>query len=339
MNAEELLPVLRAADLPKADTLRSWLVEQLWGTQSVGILAGHPKSGKSWLGLDLALSVASGTPCLGCYGVAQAAPVLIYLAEDAISQVRQRLEVTARHRGLGLEDLELYAITASHLRLDQDSDRARLENTVRHLKPALLLLDPLVRLHQLDENDARSVATLLSYLRTLQREHQVAVLLVHHARKNGGAAGLALRGSSDLWAWGDSNLYLKRSEGGVTLTVEHRSAAAMAPISLSLVADDPQRLHLEAQGTSRPACPAPSDHFSARLCEALRGGAITRTPWRASLSIKNERLGMLLEQEAQAGTIRHGSTGWDLGRKAASTKAVSSKPVSRDEALCSLFPL
>ena len=252
--------------------------------------------------------------------------MLIYLAEDALSQVRQRLEVTARHRGLGLEDLALYAITASHLRLDQDSDRAKLENTVRRLKPALLLLDPLVRLHQLDENDARSVAALLSYLRTLQREQQVAVLLVHHARKNGGAAGLALRGSSDLWAWGDSNLYLKRSEGSVTLTVEHRSAAAMAPVSVSLVADDPQRVHLEVQGAARPACPSPSENLPERLCEALRGGALTRTQLRARLGIKNERLGTLLAQEAQAGTSAMTATDGILGARRCPRKRYPQRP-------------
>ena len=41
---------------------------------------------KIWLGLDLALSVATGTPCLGKYAVPQPEPVLIYLAEDALTK-------------------------------------------------------------------------------------------------------------------------------------------------------------------------------------------------------------------------------------------------------------
>jgi len=42
-------------------------------------------------------------------------------------------------------------------------------------------------------------------LRQMQRQFDVAVLLVHHARKGGGKAraGQALRGSSEFHAWGD----------------------------------------------------------------------------------------------------------------------------------------
>jgi hypothetical protein len=339
MSETELLPVLCAAQLPRADVARSWLVEQLWGLESVGILAGHPKSGKSWLGLDLALSVASGSPCLGRYQVPQAAPVLIYLAEDTLPQVRQRLEVTARHRGLGLEDLALYAIAATQLRLDCAQDRTRLENTIRRHQPALLLLDPLVRLHQLDENDARFVAGLLSFLRKLQREHRLAVRLVHQARKNGGAAGLALRGSSDLWAWGDSNLYLRRSQQQLTLTVEHRSAASMEPIALSLVANDPERVHLEVTGAPRSQGAETETALALRLHETLRGGPLTRTQLRAALGIKNERLGVLLGQAEQAGTIRHGLQGWILRTQGQAAKATGRRSGCRDEAYRSLFPL
>jgi hypothetical protein len=39
----------------------------------------------------------------------------------------------------------------------------------------------------------------------------IAVAVVHHAKKGAGAlrAGQALRGSSEFYAWGDSNLYLR----------------------------------------------------------------------------------------------------------------------------------
>lgn len=46
-------------------------------------------------------------------------------------------------------------------------------------------------------------------------------------------AGQALRGSSEFHAWGDSNLYLRRHGEQLTLTVEHRAAAAISAVSLS----------------------------------------------------------------------------------------------------------
>ena len=57
---------------------------------------------ETWLGLDMALSVATGTPCLGKYAVPRAGPVLVYLAEDALPVVRERVAGMARHRGLDL---------------------------------------------------------------------------------------------------------------------------------------------------------------------------------------------------------------------------------------------
>ena len=79
---------------------------------------------------------------------------------------------------------------------------------------------------------------------------------MHHTRKHAGVgiqAGQGLRGSSDIHAWGDSNLYLRRAKDELLLTVEHRSASPPEPISLDLVTE-PQ-LHLEitspsAQGES-----------------------------------------------------------------------------------------
>jgi hypothetical protein len=51
----------------------------------------------------------------------------------------------------------------------------------------------------MDENHAGEVAGLLAYFRSLQRQLDLSVVLVHHTRKNaaaGVAAGQGLRGSA-----------------------------------------------------------------------------------------------------------------------------------------------
>src|SRR5271169_4543930 len=190
----------------------------------------------------MALSVATGTACLDKYAVPEPGPVLVYLAEDALPIVRQRVEGMARHRGLALEQVEIHVITAPTLRLDRDAHRRQLQETAKRLRPRLLLLDPLVRLHGIDENNASEVAGLLAYIRTLQRQLDLSVMLVHHTRKNAataGAAGQALRGSGDIHAFGDSNLYLRRTREHLLLASEHRAAPAPPPVALQLVATDP----------------------------------------------------------------------------------------------------
>ena len=55
----EPFPVVRLSKIAKDDR-PDWLVEGLWAREGVGVVAGHPKLGKTWLALELALAIASG---------------------------------------------------------------------------------------------------------------------------------------------------------------------------------------------------------------------------------------------------------------------------------------
>ena len=230
------LAVCRAQELAVCPETHRWLIDGLWADQAVGIIGGEPKCGKSLLALDLAVAVASGAPCLRRFQPAQTGRVLLFAAEDALPLVRRRLEGIAWAAEVAFAPLDIHVITTPSLRLDLAEDRDRLHATVATLRPTLLVLDPLVRLHRIDENAVVEVAPLLAYLRQLQREFATAVALVHHARKGAAhlRAGQALRGSSDLHAWGDSNLYLRRRGDTLLLTVEHRAAPSTSGVTLEL---------------------------------------------------------------------------------------------------------
>ena len=234
------LPVQRASQLESNGPQTQWLVQDLWADQAVGILGGEPKCCKSFLALDLAVSVASGAPCLRQFPVRRSGPVLLFPAEDSLAVVRQRLEGIATTAQVPFSSLAVQVITAPSLRLDTPTDRQRLTQTVQQQRPVLLILDPLIRLHRVDENDATQIAALLSYLRELQRQFQLAVLVVHHARKDSHASrpGQALRGSSELHGWGDSNLYMRRKGSQLTLSTEHRAAPSQDHIPLQLTESD-----------------------------------------------------------------------------------------------------
>jgi AAA domain len=303
----EKLPTARAVDLADTFDDQQWLVSSLWGRAAVGILGGAPKCCKSWLALDLTLSIASRTPCLGTFAVEDPGPVLLYMAEDSAAVVKARLAGLCHHRGLRLDDLPIDVITAPSLRIDKGRDQERLARTVWHAAPRLLVLDPFVRLHRVDENDAGEVSAILGYLRSLQREFNVAVLVVHHARKNGsgGQAGQNLRGSGDLHAWGDSNLYLRRQHGNLTLTVEHRAAHAPDPIALRLVADKRRGdayLALIEAGEERVGTAVELEQTLVSTLAAARE-PLGRTALRDRLRVRNERLGEALTNLAATGAI------------------------------------
>ncbi len=230
------LPTTVAWKLPKRPEAHRWLIKDLWGDEAVGIVGGEPKCCKSFMALAMAVSVASGTPCLGQFEVTRTGRVLVYAAEDALHTVRERLVGIAIASGVRLADLDIHVITARTVRLDIDNDREALAETIKILKPKLLVLDPFVRLHRIDENNSGEVAPLLGFLREMQRKYNTAVVLVHHARKGGKKmrGGQALRGSSEFHAWGDSNLYLRRHDKELTMTVEHRAAASIGDLYLQL---------------------------------------------------------------------------------------------------------
>ncbi len=233
------LPVSLAHRLATVQDSAAWLVEGLWADEGVGIVGGEPKSCKSFLALDLAVAVSSGRPCLRRFRVDNPGRVLLFAAEDALHVVRARLDGISQAAGTRLEGLDIQVITAASVRLDLADDRERLAATVAALSPRLVILDPFVRLHRVDENLSGAVAPLLAFLRELQRAHHVAVAVVHHARKGAGRvrAGQALRGSSEFHAWGDSNLYVRRNGEQLTLSIEHRAAASPEPVSIRLCGD------------------------------------------------------------------------------------------------------
>jgi hypothetical protein len=307
-----VLPVVRAADLDEPDAAGRWLVETLWPRAGVGIIGGAPKCGKSWLGLDLAVSVASGTPCLDTFPVTAPGSVLVYMAEDAAPVVKERLAGICTHRGLNLAALPIGVITAPSLRLDLPRDQGRLLETVRCHAPRLLLLDPFVRLHRVNENHAQDVSAVLGYLRELQRAHDLALVVVHHARKNGGSSGgQSLRGSGDFFAWVDTALAIRRQRQQLVLSAEHRAARAGEPIALVLAGSE-RDMHLavvpvEQRDDHAQAIAADLD--VAVLAALGRAGqeGLSRHALRLAMRVRNQSLGDTLTRLAATGHIaRHG---------------------------------
>jgi AAA domain/DnaA N-terminal domain len=232
-----LLPVVRISEIEPDAGNQPWLIDRLWSAHAVGFVSGPPKSFKTWTCLEMAVSVASGTPCFGTFPVHRSGPVLLFAAEDPMPALRSRLESLTQNHGLTLDQVDIRVIRADSLRLDRHDDREKLAATVDHHRPALLILDPLVRLHSLDENQAGPMAELLGHIRALQRSSGASIAIAHHSRKNSArSAGQSLRGSSDLYAFVDSLVSLQQRNGRVTLSAEHRSAPGLTPLPLELVA-------------------------------------------------------------------------------------------------------
>lgn len=315
----KVFPCQRASALASVEETERWLIEGFWSERAVGIVGGEPKCCKSFLALDMAVCVASGKPFLRRFGVQRPGRVLLYCAEDALSVVRARLAGICDAAGVDFATLDVFVITASSLRLDHADDCERLRGTVESLRPRLLVLDPFVRLHRVDENVAADVAPLLGALRGLERHFEVAVVLVHHSRKGatGARGGQALRGSSELHAWGDSNLYLRRREKGLFLTAEHRAAASPErDLALELrqdgkalalhVVDELDEPSAEETGTS------PEDRLLAVIADASAPMPVREL--RSACRMRTATVVEVLARLTSRGDVLHTHAGYALRR-------------------------
>jgi hypothetical protein len=295
---------VRAGELARITAPLAWIVDGLFLEAGAGILGGAPKTGKSFFALDLCVAIASGTACADRFRVLAPGPVVVLCAEDPNAVVTARLTALSRARGRALGDLPIEVLVDS-VRLPDGLDR--LEATLAALRPKLLLLDPLIRLHRADENSASEMSVILDGLRNLARSSRTAILLAHHTRKAAaGNAGVGLRGSSDLHAF-----YLRKlgHDGVLELKVEHRAAAPPPPLRLKLVVDDdaPTARFMVADREQQ------EDPTAGRVLALIVGAAepLSSSALRQKLGVRNQVVADALRVLAEAGRIRRaGRDGW-----------------------------
>lgn len=315
-SAPQSLSVRHICDIEPQPTEHQWLVQSLWLTSGVGILGGAPKTCKTYLAAELSLAVATGSAALGRFAISHPGPVLFFGAEDSLPALRSRFEGLAAARSIQLSQTPLFLIDTPVLRLDLPDDLSRLRSSIERFAPRLLVLDPFVRLTAIDENSAAEVSSVLASLRALQRTYQLAILVVHHARKAAAShPNQALRGSSDFAAWSDTNLYLSRKQKRLSLYIEHRSAPCPDPLTLHL--KDNPAAHLcivDDQPDLNNDTPADSGSLHTQIAQSLRHAnrPMPTVELAALLHKRKFDVVQTLHQMLALGHVQRDSRGWTV---------------------------
>ena len=238
----------------------TWLIEKVWSAESHGILAGEPKTFKSLLTLEMAVSVATGKPFLGRFEVPNPGPVVVVQEENPLYYMQDRLVKVLTARGpLPREPIKMgnrqYAVgTAPELDitflnrqgflLNKPAYRELLEKHIEATKPTLLILDPLYdMIENLDENESVEVRPVLRWLKQVSARYRLSVVLVHHWRKassGGGRPGQRISGAHVFHAWLDSALYAEQGKkpGDLILHRELRSSAPLGSLNVHIEMGD-----------------------------------------------------------------------------------------------------
>jgi hypothetical protein len=325
VDASEHAPYLTTAatQLEEPDPSRLWLVEHLWQRAGTGLIGGSAKSMKTWLALDLALSIASDTRALDTFEVHRPGNVLYVCAEGGEGYVKQRLIALCLHRDLSLDSLRhRLEIIPRAIRIDTADGLGRLKATIRRLAPVVIILDPLVRLHRLDENSASSVSGMLSNLTELQQAHDLAIILVHHSTKQGAKSGemggQGFRGSSDFYAWGDSNILIKKTSNNqkrFVVATEHRAAPAADKFTLESTTDEHPRLQIVDPADSSEAVRQAGDaseKMDQDILVFLHRGAQPISEIRMAVKGSNARISEAVSRLAAAKRITQIGRSWSI---------------------------
>lgn len=273
-------------NIPAPDPLVSGLLFR----ETTAMLVGEPKSGKSFLAVDLAASVIFGREWQGLPTHGKGRPVL-YLAGEGRRGIMRRFGAWCDYHGRSLDELtnHLHVMTGGGS-LHLDENRAPLVAEAADIAPALIVVDTLARhARGAEENSARDMGQLIATLDDLAAATGALVFVVHHTGKN---AANGARGSSALLGAVDTELTLHGSPPQGTVKVTAQKDADPIPswqVRYDRAGTDPDtggHLSLVAMVTTEP--PRLDRATDARLLAALTavdsGDGVTEQDWLGSLN-------------------------------------------------------
>lgn len=265
-----------------------WAVPEIL-PEGVCILAGKPKVGKSWLALDLALAVGAGGLALGKIPV-EPGPALCLALEETKRRLTKRLRILCRETPPSCVE-----IITECPRLGAGGEILLREWLEAHPAARLVVIDTLARFRP-----AASAADSLyvgdysvgQYLGALCRNHQVAILIVHHTRKMASDDPIDLiSGTLGLAGGVDGFMVLQRMPGGDAATLyvagrdieepgEHAIAWDRDSTRWRLTGEDPRLARLAPE--QRRTVDALRDGAKSfrELAEALNPGHVVSGPNR-----------------------------------------------------------
>ena len=197
-----------------------FLVDGLIPERSFAMIYGQPGSGKSFLAIDMALSVAHGVDWQG--KKVKQGPVL-YIAGEGMGGFSKRWKAWSKHHGLENEP-DMYLLPVAVNMMDEQ-DVARLVLTVEEMgrEWALVIIDTVARaIAGADENAAQSIGMFVQSCDRVREAAGGTMLAVHHSGKD---SSRGARGSNALLGALDTSVVVGKLDDVVTIKVEKQKDA------------------------------------------------------------------------------------------------------------------
>lgn len=192
-----------------------WLINGYIEQHTMTLIFGDPASGKSFIAIDKACCIATGTPYHG-HDVSQGA--VFYIAGEGHNGLGRRFKAWERHNGLSLENAPLYVAERPAQLFDAEHAKA-VTDAVQELadingkKPCLIVIDTLARnFGGGDENSTKDMNLFIQHIDELKDRWQATALIVHHTGhgdKSRARGAIALKGALD------HEYHIQKDAGGI----------------------------------------------------------------------------------------------------------------------------
>lgn len=175
-----------------------WIIRGLLPKAEIAMLFGESGSGKTFVALDLAASIARGIPWQN-HKVKQGR--VVYVAAEGVGGLRTRLQAYAEGHDCQLVDLKMAVIPAAPNLLERQQTIDIIQ-AIRHAGGAdVVFLDTMAQVTAgSNENSGEDMGKLLSHCRAIHEKTGALIVLIHHSGKDSsrGARGWSgVRGAMD----------------------------------------------------------------------------------------------------------------------------------------------
>jgi hypothetical protein len=209
-----------------------WVVEGLLTRHGFSVLYGEPGAGKSFVALDIALSIVHGIAWQD-HPVQRGA--VLYIAGEGVGGLGKRIKGWEAAHGLSGRGAPFFVIPVA-VKFREQEDIERLLKTIEKLDArfSMVVVDTVARaLLGGDENSATDMGLFIDACDAVKRHTNCALMAIHHSGKD---VARGLRGSTALLGGVDASIRVKQDNGVVSLRTEkQKDAESIADIHLEMV--------------------------------------------------------------------------------------------------------